>query len=167
MTGEEMSMLQDGILTGMRIMIDEVLDKKLDEKLDKKFDEKLKNYPTKDDLKNFATKDDLKNFATKDDLKSFATKDDLKNFATKDDIKKCATKDDMDQMEIDLYKEIGRLQRYLEEKIQKLEDNMNEMKEYYRITRLETDNTKLLFQMLKDLEARVNQRLDAVEAKIA
>ena len=50
--------------------------------------------------------------------------------------------------------EIGRTQVYLENKIQK---NLEELNQYYRITKLENDNTALLLKMIDELSKRVEE----------
>ena len=50
--------------------------------------------------------------------------------------------------------EIGRTQVYLENKINKVQKNLEELNQYYRITKLENDNTALLLKMIDELSKR-------------
>ena len=62
-----------------------------------------------------------------------------------------------------LLDEIVRTQDILEEKINTVQKNIDELKQYYKITRLESDNTSLLIQMITELQKRVTE----LESKIA
>ncbi len=53
--------------------------------------------------------------------------------------------------------EIGRTQVYLENKINKVQKNLEELNQYYRITKLENDNTVLLLKMIDELSKRVEE----------
>lgn len=53
--------------------------------------------------------------------------------------------------------ELDRVQEHLEGKFEVLQKDMNEMKQYYRITRLEEDNTALLLRMVVDLRKDVDK----------
>lgn len=53
--------------------------------------------------------------------------------------------------------EIGRTQVYLENKINKVQKNLEELNQYYRITKLENDNTALLLKMIEELSKRVEE----------
>lgn len=53
--------------------------------------------------------------------------------------------------------EIGRTQVYLENKISKVQKNLEELNQYYRITKLENDNTALLLKMIDELSKRVEE----------
>ena len=53
--------------------------------------------------------------------------------------------------------EIGRTQVYLENKINKVQKNLEELNQYYRITKLENDNTALLLKMIDELSKRVEE----------
>ena len=56
-----------------------------------------------------------------------------------------------------LLDEIVRTQNILEEKINTVQKNIDELKQYYKITRLESDNTSLLIQMITELQKRVTE----------
>ena len=62
-----------------------------------------------------------------------------------------------------LLDEIVRTQNILEEKINTVQKNIDVLKQYYKITRLESDNTSLLIQMITELQKRVTE----LESKIA
>ncbi len=51
--------------------------------------------------------------------------------------------------------ELERVQRNLEKKIDKLQNNLDELNQYYRINKLENENTTLLLRMIEDLSKRV------------
>ena len=53
--------------------------------------------------------------------------------------------------------ELDRVQEHLEGKFEVLQKDMDEMKQYYRITRLEEDNTALLLRMVVDLRKDVDK----------
>lgn len=65
--------------------------------------------------------------------------------------------DRMNEMEDNLYDEIGKTQTYLEKQIQAVQKNMDELNQYYRITKLENDNTALLLKIINDLQERVEK----------
>ena len=48
--------------------------------------------------------------------------------------------------------ELDNVQTRLTDKINMVESNMEEIKQYYRINKLENENTSLLLQMIKDLQ---------------
>lgn len=56
-----------------------------------------------------------------------------------------------------LLDEIGRTQTYLEKQINEVKKNMDELIQYYRITKLENDNTSLLLKMIDQLSKRVEE----------
>lgn len=45
----------------------------------------------------------------------------------------------------------------LERKIEKVQKNLDELNQYYRITKLENDNTALLLKMIDELSRRVEK----------
>ena len=49
-------------------------------------------------------------------------------------------------------KELDRVQEHLENDIQKVQSNLDEIQQYYRITKLENDNYSLLLQMYNTLQ---------------
>ncbi|MCI8888933.1 MAG: hypothetical protein HFG70_12730, partial [Hungatella sp.] len=59
--------------------------------------------------------------------------------------------------------ELERTRRILDQKIQNMQDNLDAITEYYRITKLEQDNTVLFLGMVSDLQKRVEK----LEQKIA
>ena len=72
-----------------------------------------------------------------------------------------------------LLDELDRVQKHLGERIDKVQANMDEMNQYYRITKLENDNTSLLLRLVHSLINRVDEleplkkRVEALESKIA
>ena len=62
-----------------------------------------------------------------------------------------------EQTENLLLDEIGRTQTYLEKQITEVKKNMEELSQYYRITKLESDNTTLLLKMIDQLNRRVEE----------
>lgn len=59
--------------------------------------------------------------------------------------------------------ELDTVQIHLEDEIEKVKKNLNELQQYYRITKLESDNTSILLKMIDDL----NKRVQELESKIA
>ena len=53
--------------------------------------------------------------------------------------------------------EIERTRDILEGKIEKVQKNLDELNQYYRITKLENDNTALLLKMIDELSRRVEE----------
>jgi hypothetical protein len=67
------------------------------------------------------------------------------------------------QTESFLLDELSRTQNILEKRIEAVKKNMEELSQYYRIAKLEGDNTALLLQMINDLRKEV----DELKQKIA
>ena len=65
--------------------------------------------------------------------------------------------------EIFLLDEIERTRNILEKRIDKIEQDIDELKQYYRITKLEDSNVELLLKINDELSKRV----EALEKKIA
>lgn len=53
--------------------------------------------------------------------------------------------------------ELDKVQLKITDKMNRLESNMDELKQYYRINKLENENTSLLLQMIKDLQKEVEE----------
>lgn len=53
--------------------------------------------------------------------------------------------------------ELDNVQLRFTDKMNRLESNMDELKQYYRINKLENENTSLLLQMIKDLQKEVEE----------
>ena len=53
--------------------------------------------------------------------------------------------------------EIERSRGILEEQINQVQSNLEEIRQYYRIQKLESDNTALLLQMITELTKRVEE----------
>lgn len=56
-----------------------------------------------------------------------------------------------------LLDEMGRVQNYLGKQLEQLQKNLEELQQYYRITKLENDNTALLLKMIDELSKRVEE----------
>ncbi len=56
-----------------------------------------------------------------------------------------------------LLNEIGRTQNILEKRIGKVEQDVEELKTYYKITRLEQDNSNLIMQLVVELRKDVDE----------
>ena len=56
-----------------------------------------------------------------------------------------------------LLDETERSQKYLEEQMKKVQKNLEDLNSYYRITKLENDNTSLLLKMVDSLSKRVEE----------
>lgn len=56
-----------------------------------------------------------------------------------------------------LLDEMGRVQTYLEKQILQVQKNLDELQQYYRITKLENDNTALLLRMIETLQKDVEE----------
>lgn len=62
-----------------------------------------------------------------------------------------------------LLEEIDRTQTNLENKIERINEKMETLEQYYRITKLENDNTTVLLKLVEGLTKRVEE----LEQKIA
>lgn len=54
-------------------------------------------------------------------------------------------------------KELDRVQENTNAKYEQIQKNIEELKQYYRINRLENENTSLLLQMIQELTKRVSE----------
>ena len=128
-------------------------DRRWEEKLDKRFAEQDRRWEEKLD-KCFAEQDRRwekkldKRFAEQD--RSWEEKLD-KRFAEQD--KKWEAQ--LHESENLLLEELYRTRDYLETKIDKIEKDLEELKEYYRIDRIEKEGTGLIVQNVRKLEGRV------------
>ena len=61
------------------------------------------------------------------------------------------------QSENKILDEIDRVQEILQQHIKAVEKNLEELQQYYRITKLENDNTTLLLKMVDELSRRVSE----------
>lgn len=59
--------------------------------------------------------------------------------------------------------ELGRTKSILEDRIDRMQNNIDEMNQYYRITKLKNDNTVLILRLVDGLSKRV----EALEIKTA
>ena len=62
-----------------------------------------------------------------------------------------------------ILKELDRVQEHLESDVQKVQKNLEELQQYYRISKLENDNTSLLLKMYNDMQKEIAE----LKAKIA
>lgn len=62
-----------------------------------------------------------------------------------------------------ILKELDRLEIHLEKEVDQVQKNLDEIKQFYRINKLESDNTTLLLQMYNNLEEKIKE----LESKIA
>lgn len=53
--------------------------------------------------------------------------------------------------------EMERTREILDRRIETVQKNLEEIKQYYRITRLENDNTAILLKMIDELSKRVEE----------
>ncbi len=69
--------------------------------------------------------------------------------------------DDVDakisQTEGFILEEIERTRNILEKRIEKVQNNIEELDQYYKITKLENDNTTLILKMIDSLSKRVDE----------
>lgn len=54
-----------------------------------------------------------------------------------------------------ILKELDRVQEHLENDIEKVQKNLDELKQYYRIDKLESENTTLLLKMYNDMQKEI------------
>lgn len=69
-----------------------------------------------------------------------------------------------------ILEELKRTRNILEQNINAVQKNVDELNQYYRITKLENDNTSLLLKMTNDLSKRleeVERRTDEIEKRTA
>jgi len=55
-----------------------------------------------------------------------------------------------------LLNELTVMQNYLEKQINQVQDNLGELRQYYKITKLESDNTTILLRMIEDVSKRLS-----------
>ena len=66
-----------------------------------------------------------------------------------------ALKTQQKKMEENIYDEIGRVQTYLEKKIDAVQKDVDEMKQYYRIERMENAASTTILRIVSDLQKDV------------
>lgn len=59
--------------------------------------------------------------------------------------------------------ELDRVQTHLEKEVDEVRENLDEMKQFYRINKLESDNTTLLLQMYNNMQ----KEIEKIKTKIA
>ncbi|WP_411336108.1 hypothetical protein [Ruminococcus gauvreauii] len=72
-------------------------------------------------------------------------------------------REEIESSESVIIKELDRVQTNLEKQVNELKRNMEELQQYYRITKLENDNTAILLRMVEEL----TKRIDELEKKTA
>lgn len=90
-------------------------------------------------------------------------KKDLEAIAELIDARANKTEDLIREVESTLVNELVRTEDKLSKRIARVEKNLEELNQYYRIAKLESDNTSLLLKMINDLQKEV----DALKSKIA
>lgn len=63
----------------------------------------------------------------------------------------------LSQSENLILEEVSRTHHVLSDKIDRVQKNLDELNQYYRITKLENDNTTLLLQIVNELSKRVEE----------
>ena len=74
------------------------------------------------------------------------------------------------ESENNLLDEISRTYNFLDAKIEKLQKNVEEITQYYRIKKLEDDNTAILLELTREMNKQIenmNKRIENLEKKIA
>lgn len=66
-------------------------------------------------------------------------------------------KEEITESENLILEEIERTRNIIEKQIDKVQSNLDEINQYYRITKLENDNTALLLKMIDELSKRVEE----------
>lgn len=66
-------------------------------------------------------------------------------------------KEEITESENLILEEMERTRKILDDKISQVQKNMDELNNYYKITRLENDNTSLLLKMIDELSRRVGE----------
>lgn len=56
-----------------------------------------------------------------------------------------------------ILEELERTRNILEQRIDQVQRNLDELNQYYRITKLENDNTALLLKMIDELSRRIEE----------
>ena len=63
-----------------------------------------------------------------------------------------------------ILEELDRVQINLEKRIDKVQKNLDELNQYYRITKLENDNTAILLKMIQDQDKTIQDQAKSIEA---
>lgn len=66
-------------------------------------------------------------------------------------------KEEITESENLILEEMERTRNIIEKQIDKVQSNLDEINQYYRITKLENDNTTLLLKMIDELSKRVEE----------
>lgn len=68
-----------------------------------------------------------------------------------------AQEEQQKKMEADIYDELGRVQSYLERKIDSVQNDVSEMKKYYRIERVENTTSAAILKIVSNLQKDVEE----------
>ena len=63
-----------------------------------------------------------------------------------------------------ILEELDRVQTNLEKRIDKVQKNLDELNQYYRITKLGNDNTAILLKMIQDQDKTIQDQAKSIEA---
>ena len=66
-------------------------------------------------------------------------------------------KEELAESENLVLEEVERTRDILEKQINEVQKNLSELTQYYRITKLENDNTSLLLKMIDELSRRIEE----------
>ena len=66
-------------------------------------------------------------------------------------------KEEIAESENLILEEMERTRNILEQRIDQVQKNLDELNQYYRITKLENDNTALLLKMIDELSRRIEE----------
>lgn len=67
------------------------------------------------------------------------------------------TKKSITESEKMLLEEMDRMKGFIDSKIEKIESNMQELTQLYRVTKLESDNTSLLLKIIADMQREIEE----------
>ena len=62
-----------------------------------------------------------------------------------------------------ILEELDRVQINLEKRIDKVQKNLDELNQYYRITKLENDNTAILLKMIQDQDKTIQGQTEMIQ----
>ncbi len=82
---------------------------------------------------------------------------DKEDIAIMRDVVRDVVDDRLTKSENLVLEEVGRIQQVMNSDMEKLQRNMEELKQYYRIAKLENDNTSILLKMVEELTRRIEE----------
>lgn len=82
---------------------------------------------------------------------------DKEDIAVMRDVVREVVDDRLTKSENLVLEEVGRIQQVMNSDMEKLQRNMEELKQYYRIAKLENDNTSILLKMVEELTRRIEE----------